>query len=345
MLVVVVLKDLAVEPQLLPALALPAGARVALEASRLPIFGAALSLLALGAVALRGWTPGRRWPAALRRAVVTASKHAAALVATSAVVSASLTIAVDLRGVAAAASWSDVFETYAGVGREDRGPIVGWREVGAGARFYAGREIEVIDRAGQLRRLLSDRSGPVYFATRTVYYRQLSNMVNRMTGDRIRALNAHRQHHVLAVYDGPAPSSSGRRSSVIDALPDHVQARRDESLGGGLAELAGATISAERAHPGDTIAVELFLRCRRTPPQDHQVRLRARLRDGDWSTADAHDPADGALPTSEWRPDEIVVDRADFVLPADGPVGQYVLEVELSGAGGPRRELGTIRVE
>lgn len=345
MLVVVVLKDLAAEPELLPALALPEGARVHVGASRLPVFGAALSPLALGALALGGWAPGARWPAMVRRALAAASRHATALAAAVGAVTALLTLVSGLRGVTAAASWSDVFETYADVPQAERGPIVGWREVGAGARFYAGREIEVVERAGQLRRLLSDRSGPVYFATRTSYYRQLSDVINRMSGDRIRALNEHRQHHVLAVYDGPDLSTVRRPSPVIGALPEHVRQRRDESLGGGAVELLGATIAAEHAHPGDTIAVELFFRCARAMTQDHQVRLRVRLRDGDWSHAEAHDPADAALPTSEWQPGEIVVDRAELALPADAPAGRHILEVDLAGAGGPRRELGSIRVE
>jgi hypothetical protein len=165
-----------------------------------------------------------------------------------------------------------------------------------------------------------------------------------MSGERIRSLNRHPEHYVLAVYEGPDLSTVDRPPPVIPALPEHLRARSDD-LGTGAVQLRGATISAEHAHPGDTISVEIYLQCVRPPSQDHQVRLRARLQDSDWNHSEAHDPTDGALPASEWQPGQIVVDRADFVLPADAPVGQYTLEMDLVGAGGPRQELGRVRVE
>ena len=97
--------------------------------------------------------------------------------------------------------------------------------------------------------------------------------------------------------------------------------------------------------PGETVTVQLYLKCTRSLSRDHEIRLHLRPRKGNYRHTERHDPADARLPTSRWRPGQIIVDTSELVVPPDIEPGRYAISVELVGAGGARREIGSLRVE
>lgn len=344
MLLIVVFKDLTREPELVPALGLPLGVSgsALIRGSLLPVIIGAATLFSLLFFALEGAEPPKRTPPPIARWIKRGPRYAlaAAVVVVSVVGLVNLTSSMNR--LSSAASWADVFETYADTQRQGD-EVYGWREVGNGGRFYADQDLSTLSRARDLRRVLSREGGRTFFLTETIAYRQLSEMINRITGERVRPLNANRQHHVIAVYDGPRLSAIERPAPTINEVPEHAR-RRSEQLGRSVL-LVGAAISTERAHPGDTVTVELYLRCTRTPNEDHQVRLHMRPHRGGWRHSEAHDPTDDLMPTSRWRPGQVVFDRAELIVPPDTEPESYTLSAELIGGGGGRRDIGGLEIE
>jgi hypothetical protein len=77
-----------------------------------------------------------------------------------------------------------------------------------------------------------------------------------------------------------------------------------------------------------TVNLTLFWQPKATPPADYTVFVH--LRDSG-ATVTQHDgqPLDGAYPTSQWQPGEIVIDPITFPLPENMESGTYTLFVGL----------------
>lgn len=344
MLLVVVFKDLVSEPELIPALGLTlqASSNTLIRGSLLAVIIGALTLVSLLLYALKGAKPLRWTPSPITRLIQRSPRYALSIAVVVMASAGLLNLTVGMSRLSSAASWADVFETYED-SRRQGDEIYGWREIGSGGRYYAGRDLSTLSRARDVRRVLSREGGRTFFLMETLAYRQLSEMINRITGERMRPLNDDRQHHVIAVYDGPNLSTIERPAPIVDDVPEHAR-RRGEQLGRSM-QLVGALISAEHAHPGDTVAVELYFRCSSTPNEDHQVRLHLRPRRGGFRHSEAHDPTDDLLPTSQWRPGQVIVDRAELIVPVETEPENYTISVELVGGGGGRRDVGRLDIE
>lgn len=83
------------------------------------------------------------------------------------------------------------------------------------------------------------------------------------------------------------------------------------------------------ASPGETLALGVYWRARGKPRGDYEVVVR--LLDSTNSVAfeQVSRPAAGSYPTTEWDEGEVLLDWHDLNLPAQFPVGDYYLVVEL----------------
>lgn len=344
MLALVVLHDLRDEPALLPLLALPRSATTHLEGHGIIAGVGALSILSLVMLAF-GSLEKDSLPAAgaWRFLAKRGELYGRGLALLTIVGVTLLTILLGLSSVGRAASWAEVFNTYANE-HEDDEPLYGWKSLGDGGRFYAGRQASIISRARDLRRVLMNPEGEVFFATETTSYRQLAEMVHRLSGHRLRPLNDNRRYHVIAVYEGPALRGLERPPVVVDQLPRHAR-RSPAPIANGAVKLVGVELDAEHARPGDTISLKVYLEPDRGLSRDHQIELRL---EPDRSHGDRHqerhDPTDDRLPTSRWRPGQIIEDQADFVIPTVAEPGRYSLQLSIRGAGRDWATLGTIRI-
>jgi hypothetical protein len=91
--------------------------------------------------------------------------------------------------------------------------------------------------------------------------------------------------------------------------------------------LRGYELSAETAHPGETVAVTLFWQVESTPTTDHTVFVHLLDASGQL-VAQLDRPAGGsASPTSTWREGQAWRDSYPVLLPANLPGGVYTLQV------------------
>jgi len=100
--------------------------------------------------------------------------------------------------------------------------------------------------------------------------------------------------------------------------------------------LLGADLAPDPASPGDIIQVTLHWQA--LTDMDIAYTVFVHLLDADGEVVAGHDsePASGTRPTTGWVPGEFIRDRHDVSLPADLPVGEYVIEVGMYDAGAPR---------
>ncbi len=342
----VVLRDLRKDPSLLTAAA-TGGEPTGLPAVPSAVYLGGLILVgaALLVVSSRLTSPQRR-PAGDHPRIASAEQFGKVFIA---VAVAGCALMILLRGIvplAVSTSWSEVFATLRSE-RQDGEPIYAFHALGSDAAFFLGDDpIEVIDDARGVRAALSRSSDHLFFLTRTRYYRQLSEMIDRLTGERPRPINDDRRHRLLVVYDGRRPGQVSGPRPVVDQVPRG--ARRDPaSLASGAIWLVGADIWAERARPGDTIALHLYLECRRRMSEDLTARIHLNRERGEGRATFDRVLTDGRLPTSLWREGEIVRDELEVVLPDDAAPGDWEIEVEIPPGDrgrGRSREVGEVRV-
>jgi hypothetical protein len=106
-------------------------------------------------------------------------------------------------------------------------------------------------------------------------------------------------------------------------LPTTPRVEMDASLGG-LIRLIGFHDGRDTAlRPGDTYPLTLFWSASAPVTTDYTVFVH--LRDIKGATAAQQDaqPLGGDYPTSEWRPDEVIIDPHPLMLPANLPPGDY----------------------
>lgn len=341
-LLLVVLKDLLGEPTLLTSAALPAFSTVVPPVRGAILVGAlsllALVLMALGSLGLssvlrtlthrfEGWGRKLIWLSLLGCAFILIAKGVVPLSRNS--------------------SWAEVFGLYASE-HEEGEPLFSYRELGSDAAFYINdQEMESLQDAADVRSALNGASGRVFFATRTVYYRQLSEMINRLTGERPRPVNVERQRHLLVVYEGPSPDEASVPAPVVGRIPRGL--RRDpERMAGGAVELVGADMIAENARPGDTVGLITYYRCLRNISIDMSVTVILQEAEGDERYTFEHTPTHGRYPTSSWNVDEIVEDRMEVVVPPGAPSGRWEALVEMgrdSTRRSARRLIGRFDIE
>jgi len=105
---------------------------------------------------------------------------------------------------------------------------------------------------------------------------------------------------------------------------------------GGLATLVGFDLSAEAVAPDDAVTVTLVWRAEETPAVSYHVFLHLLDAGGELVTQSDGIPAEWTRPTTGWLPGEIITDVHTLTMPADAPVGEYVLSAGLYVPGGER---------
>ena len=101
----------------------------------------------------------------------------------------------------------------------------------------------------------------------------------------------------------------------------------DQQLG--FARLAGYTLSATHARPGDTLTVELVWQALADTPDADRVFVHLRGPNGLPITQSDSAPANWQRPTSGWVPGEYIVDAHSLSVPANAPSQTYDLVVGL----------------
>jgi hypothetical protein len=103
------------------------------------------------------------------------------------------------------------------------------------------------------------------------------------------------------------------------AHPNPINVAFDDNV-----TLAGYSFSARRLRPGQPFNVTLYWQPR--GPIGGRYTTFAHLLDRRYQTRGGHD-GEPAPPTAEWRTNEIIVDRHDFVVAPDAPPGLYQVEI------------------
>jgi hypothetical protein len=105
--------------------------------------------------------------------------------------------------------------------------------------------------------------------------------------------------------------------------PDHpVQAQF-----GSLAHLLGYTLDVQSVRPGARLPLVLYWEALTASEADYTIFVQGRdAANGVRFTAD-HRPYEGTVPTTLWKPGAVIRDVVWMTLPADLPVGEYVLWV------------------
>ena len=100
--------------------------------------------------------------------------------------------------------------------------------------------------------------------------------------------------------------------------------------------LLGADLAPDPVSSGDIIQVALHWQA--LTDMDIAYTVFVHLLDADGEVVAGHDsePVSGTRPTTGWVPGEFILDQHDVPLPADLPVGEYVIEVGMYDAGAPR---------
>lgn len=93
--------------------------------------------------------------------------------------------------------------------------------------------------------------------------------------------------------------------------------------------LLGYDIAPRQVHPGQTIHLTLYWQA--TAPISHSYTVFTHLisPDGELVAQQDNMPVNGTVPTTCWRPGEIIVDRYEITAPAEVPPGNYRLDTGL----------------
>lgn len=127
-----------------------------------------------------------------------------------------------------------------------------------------------------------------------------------------------------AVAIGKVTVNEIRREMAVPAVP-----RARAALFGGVVELLGFDVDAERLEAGKPLGVTLYWRAAGETDVDYTVFTQL-LGPGDvvWGQHD-RPPLDGRRPTTGWLKGEVLVDRYAPALRPGAPPGEYVLQVGL----------------
>jgi hypothetical protein len=114
------------------------------------------------------------------------------------------------------------------------------------------------------------------------------------------------------------------------ALPDHSV----EATFGGAARLLGHSLDVEAVAPGDELNLTLYWQALAPFGEDYTVFTHL-LGDTNPATGGpvwaGHDsqPNGGHFPTTDWQPDQVILDVHRLAIPVDAPPGEYQLEAGL----------------
>ena len=88
-------------------------------------------------------------------------------------------------------------------------------------------------------------------------------------------------------------------------------------------DLVGSTLLTPEVQAGDSLVLSLYWRANASPELDYTIFVHVLDAAGNFVTQEDTMPADGAAPTSRWKPGEFVEDFHSLTLPEDMPPGEY----------------------
>jgi mannosyltransferase len=105
--------------------------------------------------------------------------------------------------------------------------------------------------------------------------------------------------------------------------------------------LDGHTLSTPQVQPGDILQLDLFWRTDAPLSERYKVFVHVLDANGKIVAQTDREPTGGQNPTTNWEPDESIVDRYGVLLPEDTPPGAYAIEIGLYGFDGIRLPVNT----
>lgn len=113
------------------------------------------------------------------------------------------------------------------------------------------------------------------------------------------------------------------RQFVVPALSQQLSASFGDQVK--LEGMTGISPGDHQVHPGDAVQLDLVWRVQNVPDADLVRFVHVVSADGQLVAQQDAVPCAGACPSKSWLPGEILVDRAQIILPADMPEGGYSL--------------------
>ncbi len=95
--------------------------------------------------------------------------------------------------------------------------------------------------------------------------------------------------------------------------------------------LDGYTLSTPQVQPGDVLQLDLFWRTDAPLSERYKVFVHVLDANGKIVAQTDREPGGGQQPTTNWKPNEQVVDRYGVLIPEDTPPGSYAIEIGLYG--------------
>nr|MBC7245439.1 glycosyltransferase family 39 protein [Chloroflexota bacterium] len=124
----------------------------------------------------------------------------------------------------------------------------------------------------------------------------------------------------------PLPKAGSAPVALFAQLEDGI-----ELLGYGLTDFSGRSVHV--LHPGDTVVLDLYWRCRHKTAHNYTIfthlvgqAYNPATEGPVWAGHDSQ-PLEEGYPTMQWFVNEIIVDRHLLTLDAQAPAGDYELEV------------------
>jgi hypothetical protein len=113
-------------------------------------------------------------------------------------------------------------------------------------------------------------------------------------------------------------TESERRQATVQQVPP-LALKNGANLGGKV-EIAGATVQPGRVVPGEPARVTVFFKVLQPLDADYIVFVHVEDADGKLERMNLdHKPANGVLPTTQWKPGETVKDEFAVYLPVGIP--------------------------
>jgi hypothetical protein len=138
-------------------------------------------------------------------------------------------------------------------------------------------------------------------------------------------LYKHRAPEHIISFDG-LPYAWVYQGLPEEPTSNQIQNQLAARLGEGI-HLLGYDLEATSLHPGETVEFQLYWRSESVVDRDYAVFVHLMDGTGNLLAQDDGPPAGGNRPTSSWRAGELIVDRREFALPQDAPVGDYVISI------------------
>lgn len=222
-----------------------------------------------------------------------------------------------------------VYDAYEELAGDSGEPLVSYRSSSTAARYYTETPTEEIDERSTLIDYLRDE-GQRWAVIPAGDLAGLNRKYRRRSGRHLYVADA-RSARLLLVAANPVdgrPNQNFIADRVLDRVPE-IQHSLDVSFADRV-ELLGYDLDlpgGDHVGAGQRFSLTWFWRVTGTPPKGYQVFVHidgyGQRMNGD------HVPIDGRYPIKYWEKGDLIVDEHALTVPANYPVGDYVIYVGL----------------